>query len=86
MPVISRFYGIVVSMSHSDDGPPHFRARYWECEAIVGIDPILILRGDLPARVVGMVVEWAMQHQTQLLEDWRLAQSKSALLPIEPLN
>jgi hypothetical protein len=37
MPVISRFYGIVVFINYNDHNPPHFHARYQEQEVIVDI-------------------------------------------------
>ncbi len=86
MPVISRFFGVVVYMNLADHAPPHFHARYGDREAMIGIDPPLVLRGDLPPRVTGMVIEWATRHRDALLEDWRLACSHSPLRPIEPLE
>lgn len=86
MPIISRFFGIVVSMHYADHAPPHFHVRYGERKAIVGIEPPIVLRGHLPPRVTGMIIEWATQHQDQLLEDWLLAQSHRPLRSIEPLQ
>ena len=86
MPVISRFFGIVVSMNFADHAPPHFHARYGEHEAIVAIDPVRVLRGDLPARVTGMVIEWAQRHRLELMEDWARARQHQPLVMIEPLE
>lgn len=63
MPRLSEFYGIVISMFYRDHAPPHFHAVYAEYEAIVGIDPIRVLEGQLPRRVQSMVFEWAAMHQ-----------------------
>ena len=38
MPVISRFFGIMILMNYNDHEPPHFHARYQDQEIIVG-DP-----------------------------------------------
>jgi len=70
MPEISRFFGIIITMFYSDHQPPHFHVRYREHKAQVTIDPISILRGDLPPRVFGLVAEWALVHQDELHEDW----------------
>lgn len=86
MPVISRFFGVVVSMYYADHSPPHFHARYGEHQAIVGIDPIMVLRGELPPRVAGLVLEWAARRHTELIEDWTRARHQAELLPIEPLE
>jgi len=32
------------------------------------------------------VIEWASQHQEQLLENWRLASAQKPLLAIDPLE
>ena len=46
---------------------PHFHALYNGSEAIVGIFPIRIINGEIPDWVRTMVVEWATQHQQELL-------------------
>ena len=35
MPVISRFFGIVITMYYNDHGLPHFHAKYGEHRAKV---------------------------------------------------
>jgi len=46
----------------------------------------VIIAGDLPPRALGMVVEWASQHQDELKELWELASKNEALHRIEPLK
>ena len=72
MPVIARFYGIVIKMyfSQSEHGVPHFHAIYGEFNAVFGIDPLVTLEGDLPVRAQRLVKEWAGQHQAELLQMW----------------
>jgi hypothetical protein len=36
-------------------------------------------------RALGLVIEWALQHQDELLEDWELAQNDQPPKKIEPL-
>jgi len=76
VPVIARFYGIVVKMyfSQSEHGVPHFHAIYGEFNAVYGIAPLAILEGDLPVRGQRLVKEWAGQHQADLLEMWNTQQ------------
>ena len=85
MPEISRFYGIVIKMFFDDHNPPHFHAQYGEHEAVVSIDSLAVLRGRLPARAHGLVVEWASLHRDELLKDWTNAQSMEPLQAIAPL-
>jgi hypothetical protein len=85
MPVISKFYGIVIRMLFIRPFVAHFHAFYGDCELVVGINPLKIIQGDVPCRARSMVMEWALQHQRELLEDWsRLSRAQSAQ-PIEPL-
>jgi hypothetical protein len=57
MPEISRFFGISIKMFFGDHVPPHFHAEYGEFKAQVNIRSHAIIGGDLPPRVLGMVVE-----------------------------
>lgn len=66
VPEISRFFGIVIAMYFSDHPPPHFHARYGKEKALVSIDRLGLIRGHLSPRVLGLVVEWAAEHQEEL--------------------
>lgn len=85
MPEISRFFGIVISMNYNDHAPPHFHARYGGDQAILDIATLQVLGGHLAPRVMGLVVEWALLHRGELLEDWRLARGDAPLNRIAPL-
>jgi hypothetical protein len=85
VPRISVFYGIIISMRWREHGPPHFYAAYGEAEASLGIDPLTVLRSTLPPRQLGLVMEWAAQHQEELAADWSRAESREPLVPIPPL-
>jgi len=72
---------------HYDDHPvPHFHAVYGEHRAVIGIEDFAMLKGDLPPKAVGLVMEWAKAHRSELLEEWDLARNKKALFAIEPLE
>lgn len=72
MPVIARFYGILIKMyfSQSEHGIPHIHAIYGEFNAVFVIDTLEMLEGDLPARAQRLVKEWAAQHQRELRDMW----------------
>lgn len=70
MPEICRFLGIVISMYFDEHNPPHFHVRYNEYRAVIDIRNLNLLDGHLPARVRGLIEEWAEQHQVELLEMW----------------
>jgi hypothetical protein len=46
--------------------PPHFHAEYGEDEAAIDIRTLTVLDGTLSSRSLGMVIEWASQHQSEL--------------------
>ena len=85
MPEISRFFGIVIKMFFDDHAPPHFHAEYAGDIAEIDIRRLAVLHGDLPARALGLVVEWARAHEAELLEDWELGASQRPLRKIAPL-
>ena len=70
MPEITRFLGIVITMYFDEHIPPHFHVRYNEYRASVNIQNLNIMTGFLPARVRGLVEEWAELHQDELLKMW----------------
>ncbi len=79
MPEISRFLGIIITMYFNEHNPPHFHARYGEHKAEVGIEALSMLAGNLPPRVLGLVMEWAALHREELLDDWELARRQTQL-------
>lgn len=86
MPEISRFYGIIVTMNYDEHNPPHFHARYGSDLLLIDIRTLQVMEGKFPPRALGLLVEWASQHQEELMQDWDLAQSLQAPRKIEPLK
>lgn len=85
MPVISRFYGLVIYMNYREHEPAHFHARYQGYEISMEIETGIV-RGEMPRRALKLLFEWAELHRDELLENWHRAQQHSELLKIEPLN
>ena len=85
MPEISRFYGVVIRMYPADHFPPHFHAEYGEYEALISIEELGVIAGDLPARALGLVNEWALLHHGELRELWNKARQCERLSKIDPL-
>lgn len=86
MPIISMFYGIVISMFYDDHAPPHFHAKYAEFKGIIDIQTLQMIKGDLPRRALELILDWAELHQSELLNDWDLCQEKQKPHKIEPLK
>ncbi|MBI4651660.1 DUF4160 domain-containing protein [Candidatus Desantisbacteria bacterium] len=85
MPEICRFLGIIISMYYNEHAPPHFHAKYGESRASFSIDELKIIEGAMPKRIISLILEWAFEHRTELLEDWSLAQKHEELKKINPL-
>ncbi len=86
MPRISSFYGIIIWMYWDDHNPPHFHATYAEHEILIRITDLSVYSGNLPSRAFGLVMEWALIHQTELMNNWELMSSSLPLKSIEPLK
>lgn len=84
MPEVSRFFGIVIPFYHNDHQPSHIHAVYGEHEALIEIDTLVVLRGELPRRALALVLEWAAMHRSELRADWELARQGSIPSPIAP--
>ena len=85
MPIISRFFGIVIFMFWREHKPPHFHAKYGDDEVVVEIENGKV-SGAISKRALTMVQEWRQLHKEELMRDWELAEQKKALFPIKPLE
>lgn len=85
MPEICRFYGIIIAMFFGDHNPPHFHARYGNDHVAVEVNSLRVLEGQFPPRALGLVIEWASQHQEELLRNWERAKNNQSLDKIAPL-
>ena len=70
MPVIARFYGILVKMYFREHGTPHFHAIYGEYNGVFDIETLEMIEGDLPRRAQRMIEEWATQYKADLMTMW----------------
>lgn len=89
MPVISMFYGIIISMYFIDDKRhkrPHIHAKYQDEEAVIAIPEGDLLEGSLPPGKMRLVLAWIEIHRDELVADWQLAASGQNPFKIEPLR
>ncbi len=86
MPVISRFYGIVIMMFFQDHHPAYFHAKYEGQLAVFTIRGCVLIAGKMPPRAARLIKEWAKSHEKELMEDWRIAKKYGKLKTIEPLS
>ncbi len=86
VPRISVFYGITITMywRERDHPIPHFHAEQGGDRASFAIDGT-VLAGELPARALRFVQEWAELHREELLANWDRARNLLPLERIDPL-
>lgn len=85
MPTICQFQGISIRMFHRDHPPPHFHAEYAGSAVLIDIRTFAVLRGSVPPRQLGQIVEWAALRQMDLVRAWLQATRGEPIDPIEPL-
>jgi len=86
MPEISRFYGIIILMYFDEHNPPHFHARYGSEKVAIEVASLRVLEGRLPSRALGLVIEWASQHQEELMMNWEALRNDRPPKKIQPLQ
>ncbi|MFI3219444.1 MAG: DUF4160 domain-containing protein [Methylococcales bacterium] len=74
MPVVTRFYGVIIKLFFGDHSPPHFHVVYGEYNALFSIETLEMIEGDLPNRARKMVIEWASSYQSELMTMWNTQQ------------
>jgi len=60
-----------------------------QCPSVIeglAIRDLRVLRGTLPRRAMGLVLEWASEHRDELMEDWNLCSQLKSPNPIAPLT
>lgn len=83
MPVLSRFYGIVIRMYffQNEHNPPHIHAIYNEDVAAIDFKGN-ITDGYLPAKALSLVREWIELNKDALTDMWN-TQDIRELPPLE---
>ena len=84
MPVISRFYGMIIKMFFlaSEHNPPQIHVIYGEYVGVIDIRTTEMIQGDLPNKALKIVQEWTQIHQEELLKMWE-TQDIQPLPPID---
>lgn len=84
MPVLSRFYGLIIKMyfQQAEHNPPHVHVLYGEYMGAIEIESLKMAEGDLPPKALAMAQEWVQLHQSELLTIWN-TQNFVKLPPLE---
>lgn len=89
MPIVSQFYGIIISMHYRENDKhklPHLHAEYGEFDAIFDFEGNK-LGGRIPNKQEKMIQAWILIHQDELKALWKLAKNKIGdWFKIEPLK
>ena len=73
-------------MYYDDHAPAHFHAYYGEYEAVFEIETLAEIKGELPARARGLVIEWGQRNQAELRKAWKKASNLEEPRKIAPLD
>ena len=87
MPIISQFYGIIITMYVNEEKhhTPHIHIRYNEYKEVMDFDGH-ILGGKVPYKQNQLVKAWVLIHREELESLWRLLQDENDYFKIEPLK
>ena len=72
MPVITRFYGIVIKMyfRQKEHNPPHIHAIYGDYFGIFSIINGEMIEGDIPKKEQNLIKDFIFYYSEQLKEMW----------------
>lgn len=84
MPVLARFYGMVIKMylQGKEHGVAHIHVIYGECAGVIDVKTGMMIEGDLPEKALAMIREWTVSNRTALFEMWE-TQNFRQLPPLE---
>ena len=87
MPIISQFYGIIISMYFNDSNQhnlPHIHVRYNENKATYDFEANL-LNGELHVKQTKLVEAWIIIHKEDLMTLWKVMEEEGRIFKIKPL-
>ena len=84
MPVISRFYGIIIKMylRQKEHNPPHLHAIYGDYVGLFSLEEGEMYEGDIPVKEQKLIKNFILHYKEQLYDMWR-TQNFYLLPPIE---
>ena len=90
MPIISQFYGIIISMHYRENDKhklQHLHAEYGDFDAVFDLDSNII-SGKMPNKQQKMIQAWILIHQEELKALWKIVESKmgDGWFKVEPLK
>ena len=89
LPVISMFYGIIISMYPFDNRKhhkSHIHVKFSGSECVIAIPEGDVLEGQIPSKQLKLVQAWIAIHEDELMADWELAIGGNRVFEISPLK
>ena len=85
MPIVSRFFGIIIRMFYDEHNPPHIHVEYQNKSAVFDFHGN-ITRGNLESQTATRLTrEWIDLHLLELKNNWRLIENGKEMKKIKPL-
>jgi len=69
-----------------DHNPPHFHAEYEWREVQIHIEDMRILKWWISPKATSLVVERALEHKDELMQNWEIMETQWVLQKIDPLQ
>lgn len=88
MPIVSQFYGIIISMYFNDTDKhhlPHIHVQYAEYRCSIDFNGN-ILSGTIPNKQKNLIVAWIELRKEDLTTLWHMLQTGKEAFTIEPLR
>ena len=88
MPIVSQFYGIIISMYFNDTDRhhlSHIHVQYAEYRCSIDLNGN-ILSGTIPNKQKKLIVAWIELRKEELITLWNMLQSGNGTFTIEPLK
>jgi hypothetical protein len=67
---LHRIGRVIVRVYPNDHLPPHFHVISPDAEALIEIESMVVLRGDLPRTGGKKVMQWAQAHRRTIIAEW----------------
>ena len=85
MSEISEFLGITIFMNFESQDQPNFQALYNGWNGLFSISKLNYSQGNLPPKIVGLVIDWAALHRKELMANWECIREAGMGHKISPL-
>ncbi len=84
MPVLAKFYGIVIRLMCLQGFGTRLHAFYEGAELVMDVRTLRVIQGDVPQRIRRLVEEWSRHHYDELLINSALMQHHQRPRAIAP--